>query len=53
VKFGRPPLPLPENFYAIHRDWRMKKLTVKQAAEACSMPVSTFYDKAKQFENLG
>ena len=45
VKFGRPPLPLPENFYAIHRDWRMKKLTVKQAAEACSMPVSTFYDK--------
>ena len=53
VKFGRPPLPLPENFYAIHRDWRMKKLTLKQAAEACSMPVSTFYDKAKQFENLG
>lgn len=53
VKFGRPPLPLPENFYAIHRYWRMKKLTVKQAAEACSMPVSTFYDKAIQFENLG
>ena len=53
VKFGRPPLPLPENFYEIHRDWRMKKLTVKQAAEACCMPVSTFYDKAKQFENLG
>ena len=53
VKFGRPPLPLPENFYAIHRDCRMKKLTVKQAAEACSMPVSTFYDKAIQFENLG
>ena len=51
VKFSRPPLPLPENFYAIHRDWRMKKLTVKQAAETCSMHVSTFYDKAKQFEN--
>jgi len=50
VKFGRPPLPLPENFYEIHRNWRMKKLTVKQAAQACSMPVSTFYDKAKKIE---
>ena len=22
VKFGRPPLPLPENFYQVHQDWR-------------------------------
>ncbi|MBP3519976.1 MAG: recombinase family protein, partial [Oscillospiraceae bacterium] len=22
VKFGRPPLPLPENFYAVHKAWR-------------------------------
>ena len=51
VKFGRPPQPLPENFYDIYKDWRAKKLTVRQAAEACNMPVSTFYDKAKQFEN--
>lgn len=27
VKFGRPPLPLPANFYAIHRDWREKNNT--------------------------
>jgi DNA invertase Pin-like site-specific DNA recombinase len=50
VKFGRPPLPLPENFYEVHRAWREKKLTVKEAAEAVGMPVSTFYGKAVKFE---
>ncbi len=51
VKFGRPPLPLPDNFYAVHKAWRAKKLTLKQAAAACNMPVGTFYGKARKFEN--
>ena len=37
VKFGRPPLPLSENFYEIHRAWRAKELTLKQAAAACGL----------------
>ena len=52
VKFGRPPIPLPDNFYEVHKAWRSKKLTLKQAAEACNMPVSTFYGKARKFENV-
>ena len=51
VKFGRPPLPLPENFYQVHQDWRDKKLTLKEAAVACAMPVGTFYAKAVRMEN--
>ena len=51
VKFGRPPIPLPENFYEIHRAWRNKKITLRQAAEACGMPMGTFYGKAQKFEN--
>ena len=51
VKFGRKPRPLPENFYEVHRAWRTKKLTLKQAAAACNMPVGTFYGKARKFEN--
>lgn len=51
VKFGRPPLSLPENFYEIHKAWREKKITLKEAAEACKMPVGTFYGKARKFEN--
>ena len=51
IKFGRPPLPLPENFYAVHKAWRSKKITLKEAASACNMPVGTFYGKARKFEN--
>lgn len=51
IKFGRKPLPLPDNFYEVHQAWRAKKLTLKQAASACNMPVGTFYGKARKFEN--
>ncbi len=51
VKFGRPPLPLPDNFYEVHKAWRSKKLTLKEAAIACNIPVGTFYAKARKFEN--
>lgn len=51
VKFGRPPLPLPDNFYEVHKQWRAKKLTLKQAAKACGLAESTFFDKAREFEN--
>ena len=52
IKFGRPPLPLPDNFYEVHKAWRSMKITLKQAAEACNMPVGTFYGKARKFENV-
>lgn len=50
VKFGRPALPYPDNFQKIYQDWRKKKITLQQAADACGMPVGTFYGKARKFE---
>ena len=50
VRFGRPAKPLPENFHAVYQDWRGKKITLRQAAEACGMPEGTFYYKAIQLE---
>lgn len=50
VKFGRKPMPVPDNFYEVHRTWRSRKMTLKQAAVACNMPVGTFYGKAAKFE---
>lgn len=52
VHFGRPPLPLPDNFHAVHKAWRAKELTLKQAADACNMPVGTFYGKARKLEEM-
>ena len=50
VRFGRPPKPLPDNFHDIRSQWRDKKLTLKQAANACSMPETTFIDKVQRYE---
>lgn len=53
VRFGRPPSPLPENFYEIYQQWKNGKITGMAAAKACNMPMSTFryrteiYEKAK------
>lgn len=52
VKFGRPPKPLPDNFYEVHKAWRCKRVTLKQAAAICNMPVGTFYAKAQKFESV-
>lgn len=50
VKFGRPLLPVPENFSEIHKQWREKNITLREAAEACNMAVGTFYSKARRAE---
>ena len=50
VRFGRPSLPLPDNFHTMHQDWRGKKITLRQAADACGMSTGTFYSKALKIE---
>ena len=50
VKFGRPPLPIPENFYQMHKDWPAGKITIEEAAKACNMCPKTFYSKAVKYE---
>lgn len=46
TRFGRTARALPDNFHEIHQAWRDNKMTLGEAAEACGMPVSTFYDTA-------
>ena len=50
VRFGRPPLPLPDNFHMLHQAWRGQTITLRQAARACGMPTGTFYSKAIKLE---
>jgi DNA invertase Pin-like site-specific DNA recombinase len=51
VKFGRPPMPLPDNFHEVHKAWRDKKISLKQAAQSVGMAEGTFYGKARKYEN--
>lgn len=48
VRFGRPVKPLPENFEEVFSQWMEKKITGKEAARRCDMPLSTFLEKAKK-----
>lgn len=50
IKFGRPPIPLPDNFHKLHQDWRSGKISMKEAARVCNMPPKTFYSKAVKYE---
>ncbi|MDD5831184.1 MAG: recombinase family protein [Lachnospira sp.] len=46
VRFGRPELPLPDNFEKFATKWNMKEISGKDAANYLNMPISTFYKKA-------
>jgi len=46
VRFGRPPMPLPDGFDRACSKWKSGEISCTQAAKACGMPVSTFRYKA-------
>jgi len=50
IRFGRPPLPLPENFHENYQRWKSGEITCTTAAKACELPLSTFRDKAVVYE---
>lgn len=50
VHFGRPPRPLPNNFYEVYQRWKMKKISLPEAANECGMPQTTFYERARVYE---
>ena len=50
VKFGRPEIPLPENFEEVYLRWASGQITGKAAAAELKMPASTFRYKAGQLK---
>ena len=52
VRFGRPPRPLPENYYSAYQRWKSGSITGTAAAKECGMPLSTFRYQAELFEIL-
>ena len=51
VKFGRPPMELPENFHEVWRRWKLGEINGPEAARECGMPLSSYLYRAKRFEN--
>lgn len=50
VRFGRPPVELPEGFYTELEKYERGEQSMKEAAAHCGMALSTFYYKAKKEE---
>lgn len=45
VRFGRPPLEMPDEYEEYYKMWRDKKITAKQAADYLCIPLWAFYKK--------
>lgn len=45
IRFGRPPLEMPEEYEEYYKKWKEKKITAKQAAEHLCIPLWVFYKK--------
>ena len=45
VRFGRPPIKMPEKYEEYYRLWKSKKITAKKAAELLGVPLWAFYKK--------
>ena len=53
VKFGRNPKPLPKNFHDVYQRWKMKKISLAEAAKECGMPRSSFHRRAELYAKTG
>ena len=51
VKFGRPPIPLPDNFEEMMKRWRKGELLMGDAAKKCGLNPKTFYSKVRRYED--
>lgn len=50
VRFGRPPAPLPDNFYETYQQCKIGKISISEAARICGMPISTFRYRAEIYK---
>lgn len=50
VRFGRPPIPLPDGFEKIYWEWKSGEINGLNAARSLDMPMSTFRYKTQKYE---
>jgi len=49
VRFGPPPLEVPEDFPKIVAEWEHHNITAKQAMSRCGMSEATFYRRLREY----
>lgn len=49
VRFGRPEIPVPDNFGKLVKDWEKKKISFEEILKLCNMSEATFYRKLREY----
>lgn len=49
VRFGRPEIPLPDNFGKLVKDWEKKRISFEETLRLCNMSEATFYRKLREY----
>ena len=49
VRFGRPEIPVPDNFGELVVDWEKKRTSFEETLRLCNMSEATFYRKLREY----
>ena len=49
VRFGRPEIPVPDNFGKLVKDWEKKRTSFEETLRLCNMSEATFYRKLREY----
>ncbi len=52
VRFGRPPIQLPDDFVWLISEWEKKRIGLPYVLETCQISKTTFYRRLRQYRNI-
>lgn len=52
VRFGKPAIPMPDNFPELYKQWEADNLTINELASLCNMGRSTMYKRISEYREL-
>ncbi len=52
VRFGKPVIPMPDNFPELYQQWEAKNLSINELAKLCNMGRSTMYKRIGEYREL-
>lgn len=52
VQFGRPLIPMPDNFPKLYRRWEAGEISIQEFASSCNMSRSTVYGRIAEYRQM-
>lgn len=52
VRFGKPMIPVPDNFPELYRQWEENRISISEFADICNMGRSTMYKRIGEYKEF-